>query len=86
MRPVQMIIRGLLLLRTAQASRTLRSSSSSSSSSGGASSGWINGIATNYGGPSEGMDPYSASYGTSDVSSSATGLDIHVHACMRCVG
>ena len=31
-------------------------------------SGWISGIATNYGGPADGKSPYDASWGTLDVS------------------
>ena len=30
-------------------------------------SGWTQGIATNYGGPADGMSPYSPSFGTQDV-------------------
>lgn len=62
----------LLLLRPAESARSLRSSSSSSSA---VSSGWVTGIATNYGGPSEGKDPYSPSFGTSDVSNKADYTD-----------
>lgn len=31
-------------------------------------SGWTQGIATNYGGPADGMSPYSPSFGTENVS------------------
>ena len=31
-------------------------------------SGWSYGIATNYGGPADGMSPYEPSFGTQDVS------------------
>ena len=31
-------------------------------------SDWVNGLATYYGGKADGMDPYSPSYGTADVS------------------
>lgn len=33
-------------------------------------SDWIDGIATYYGGQADGMDPYSPSYGTQDVTAS----------------
>lgn len=60
----------LALLSPVQSARNLRDTSSSSANSGSSNlpSAWATGIATNYGGPSEGKDPSSPSFGTSDVS------------------
>ena len=61
----------VLALRQCSA-RLLQASSSSSSARSSSSdsipSEWITGIATNYGGPSEGLDPGSPSWGTVEVS------------------
>ena len=81
-------IRFAILLATFQASvaRELRASSSysssgsSSSSSSSLPSQWITGIATNYGGPSEGKDPSSPSFGTSDVRHLLDHCTYHIRA------
>lgn len=36
-------------------------------------SGWISGIATNYGGPADGKSPYDASWGTLEVGAAEPG-------------
>ena len=60
----------LAVLSPVQSARTLRDTSFSSTDSGSSDlpSAWTTGIATNYGGPSEGKDPSSPSFGTEEVS------------------
>lgn len=66
----------LAVLGPVQSARELRDTSSSSSDSGSSSlpSAWTTGIATNYGGPSEGKDPASPSFGTEEVSDCLPGF------------
>lgn len=66
-RSLSVILPLVLVIFKSVQSRELHASSSSSSSSG-LPSEWITGIATNYGGPSEGKDPSNPSFGTQDVS------------------
>lgn len=73
LRPASSVLCLVVVLALRQCSARLlqaSSSSSSASSSSGDSipSEWITGIATNYGGPSEGLDPGSPSWGTVEVS------------------
>ena len=58
----------LAVLLLGQSSARLLQASSSSSSTDSIPSEWITGIAINYGGPSEGKDPGSYSWGTIEVS------------------
>ncbi|KAL3148841.1 expansin-like protein [Trebouxia sp. C0010 RCD-2024] len=58
----------LAVLNPVQSTRQLRDSSNLPSA-------WTTGIATNYGGPSEGKDPYSPSFGTSEGSCGYGELD-----------
>ena len=66
----------LAVLSPVQSARTLRDTSSSSADSGSSDlpSAWTTGIATNYGGPSEGKDPSSPSFGTEEVSLPVFGI------------
>ena len=46
-------------------------------------SDWMPGVATNYGGPSEGMDPNTPSYGLSNVSLTLLDVCMHAFFCAR---